>query len=197
MHLVIFPEQKPDLSTYFKPGSKFGSTAEKVEQTVIKHEKEIVYCAAKINPFAPGPPVHIHTNFDETFEVENGTLSVLINGELKRLKPGEKLFVPRGTPHKPFNETDETIRLKGEIAFPEKFAFNLVQIYGLLDNNPDFVKSPKAILQIIMFTTEGFDSYIDDGPPVVIQKVAGFLIAPMARLFGFKSYYKEYDVLKN
>jgi len=195
-HLVIFPENKPSLSTYFTPGSKFASTFERVEQTITRHENGIVYCASQINPFAPGPPVHIHTDFDETFEIKNGTLSVLLNGELKRIQPGEKLFIPKGTPHKPFNETADTIRLKGEVAFPEKFAFNLVQIYGLLDNNPDFVKSPKALLQIVMFTSEGFDSYIDDGPPVVMQKVVGFLITPLARLLGFKSYYKEYDVLR-
>ena len=69
LHLVIFPEKKPDISTYFKPGDVFYSKAENAMQTVVKQENGIVYCEAVIQPFAPGPPVHIHTGFDEVFEV--------------------------------------------------------------------------------------------------------------------------------
>lgn len=195
-HLVLFPENKPEVTTYFKTGQEFYSLAEGFRQTVIKQEKGIVYCSLQVDPFAPGPPLHIHTEFDEFVEVHNGELSLLLNGEVKKVQPGERIHIPKGTPHKPFNQTADTIHLKGYVAFPEKFAFNLVQIYGLLDNNPDFVKSPKALLQIVMFTSEGFDSYIADGPPVVIQKAVGFLITPLARLLGFKSYYKEYDVFR-
>jgi quercetin dioxygenase-like cupin family protein len=193
-HLVIFPEQKPEVVSYFKPGQQFYSSAEGFRQTVIKQEKGFVHCSLQVDPFAPGPPIHIHTDFDEFAEVANGELSVWINGEVKKVHPGEKLLIPRGTPHKPFNETADTIHLKGQVEFPEKFAFNLVQVYGFMDNTPDFDKSGETMLQMVLFTGAGFDSYIGDGPPVAAQKVVGFLITPLARLLGYKSYYKEYDV---
>mgnify|MGYP002789929317 CR=1 FL=1 len=192
-HLVIFPEKKPDISTYFQPGDVFYSKAEKASQRVVKQENGFVYCESTMEPFAPGPPVHIHTNFDEVFEIANGELSMLVNGEVKKIRPGQSLYIPKGTPHKPFNETADTIHMKGSAAFPEAFAFNLAQVYGLLDNDPNFGKSIGTMFQMSLLNQAGFDSYLDK-PPVAIQKVTAFLLTPAIRLFGYKSYYKEYDV---
>lgn len=193
LHLVIFPEKKPDISTYFKPGDVFYSTAEKAKQTVIKQENGFVYCSSMIEPFAPGPPVHIHAGFDEVFEITNGELSMMVNGQIKKIRPGESLHIPKGIPHKPFNETADTIYTKGAVAFPEKFAFGLAQVYGLLDNDPKFGKSAGTMFQMILLNNSGFDSYLEK-PPLFIQRVTGFLLTPLARLMGYKSYYKEYDV---
>lgn len=139
------------------------------------------------------PPRHIHTDFDETFEVENGELTLWVNGEIKKIRPGDVLHIPKGTPHKPYNETADTIHTKSVIAFPEKFAFNLTQVYGIMDNHPGFEKEPGIAFRMAMFQTSGFDSYVADGPPVFIQKAIGFVMAPALRLFGYKSYYKKYD----
>ncbi len=193
LHLVIFPEKKPEISNYFKPGDVFYSTQEKVSQTVVKQENGYVYCASEIQPYAPGPPVHIHTTFDEVFEVTNGELSILVNGEVKKIRPGQSLHIPKGTPHKPFNETADTIRTKDLIAFPEEFAFYLVQVYGLLAHDPKFGKSIGTMFQMTMLNSAGFDSYLDK-PPVILQKLTGFLLTPAIRLFGYKSYQKAYDV---
>ncbi len=195
LHAVIFPEKKPVISTYFKPGDVFYSKAEKVKQTVVKQENGFVYCATIIEPFAPGPPVHIHTGFDEIFEVANGELSMLVNGEVKKLRPGQSLTIPKGTPHKPFNETADSIHTKGTIAFPEKFAFHLSQVYGMLDNDPGFGKSAGTLFQMSILNRAGFDSYID-GPPVAMQKLMAFLLTPAVRLFGYGSYYEVYDLKK-
>jgi len=195
-HLVFFPEAKPEVANYFKPGTEFYSKVEGFRQTVIRQEKGIVYCSLQMDPFAAGPPEHIHTDFDEFFEIYNGELSLLINGKVTKVLPGEKVRIPRGTPHKPFNETGDTIKLKGHVAFPEKFAYNLVQVYGFMDTHPNFEKSPKTLFQLSMFASTGFDSYKGDGPPIMVQKVVGFLITPLARLVGYRSYYEEYDIMK-
>ena len=192
LHSVIFPEKKPGISTYFRPGDVFYSKAEKVRQTVIKQENGFVYCTADIDPFAPGPPEHIHTDFDEVFEITNGELSMLVNGEVKKIRPGQKLLIPKGVPHKPFNETADTIHTKGMIAFPEKFAFYLAQVYALLDNDPTFGKSAATMFQMSLLNQEGFDSYLAH-PPLFMQRVMAFLLTPGTRLFGYKSYYPEYD----
>ena len=193
LHAVIFPEKKPDISTYFKPGDIFYSKAEKVKQTVVKQENGYVYCSAVIEPFAPGPPMHIHTKFDEVFEITNGELSLWVNGEIKKLRPGQQLHIPKGTAHKPFNETADSIHTKGFIAFPEKFAFHLAQVYGLMDNDVNFGKSAGTMLQMSLLNHAGFDSYMA-GPPVFMQRAMAFLLTPATRLFGYKSYYPAYDI---
>ncbi len=196
-HLVIFPEKKPVVSTYFKPGQEFYSKAEGFRQKVWKQENEHVYCTLVVDPFAGGPPRHIHTGFDEFFAITNGELSVWVDGKIIKLHPGDTLFVPRGTPHKPFNETADTIRLKGFIAFPEKFAYHLPHVYGIMDNTPGFEQSPKTLLQMSLFASEGFDSYSADGPPVFVQKTMSFLLTPLTRILGYKSFYEEYDIRKS
>ena len=146
-----------------------------------------------MEPHADGPPKHIHTGFDELVQVENGVVSVWIDGEVKHVRPGETLTIPKGTPHKIFNETGDTIRAKGSIAFPEKFAYNLPQVYGFMDSHRDFEKSPKTLFQMAMFQQAGFDSYVADGPPVAVQKLVAIVANPVSRLFGIRSYYQEYD----
>lgn len=193
LHRVVLTENKPEISTYFKPGQQFYSRAEGFRQTVVKQENGFVYCHLEIEPFADGPPKHIHADFDETFEIENGELSVWVDDEVKKLHPGETLFVPKGMPHKPFNETGDTIHVKGAFAFPEKFAFHLLQVYALMDEEPELVNSPQMLLQMALLTRAGFDSYRADGLPVFVQKAMAFVLAPFARLAGYKSYYEKYD----
>jgi mannose-6-phosphate isomerase-like protein (cupin superfamily) len=193
LHHVVFPEQKPDVKTYFKPGQQFYSKTEGFRQKILGQSGGYVHGTLEIEPFAGGPPMHIHSDFDETFSITNGELSIWVNGELKKLKPGQEILIPKGTPHKPFNETADTIHLKGSFAFPEKFAFGLTQVYAMMDENPDFKNSPSTPIQMAMMTTAGFDSYMSDGPPMMVQKIMAFIVAPAARLFGFKSYYEKYD----
>jgi len=192
-HRIIFPEKKPGIATWFKPGQQLYSKTEGFRQTVIKQENGYVHCTLEMEPYAAGPPKHIHTGFDETFQIENGELTVWVNGGIHKIRPGEVLPIPKGVPHKPYNETGDTIRLKGAFAFPEKFAFNLAQAYGVMDDQPGFEQAPDIAFRMALFQTNGFDSYIADGPPVFIQKAMGFALAPALRLFGYRSYYKKYD----
>lgn len=195
LHMVVFPENEPKISTYFEPGQVFYSKAEGFRQTVVKQGNGLVLCSLEIEPYAPGPPKHIHADFDEFFGIENGELSVWVDGEVKRIRPGDKLHIPKGTPHQPYNETPDTIRLKGVMPFPEEFAFSLVQLYGLMDNNPDFGKLPKTLFMLAPIQQDGgFDSYLAEGPPIFIQKLTSFFLTPVARLMGYRSYYKEHDI---
>lgn len=192
-HLVLFPEQKPVVTNWFRPGQVFYSKTEGFRQTVVKQEDGYVHCTLEMEPYAAGPPKHIHTGFDETFELENGELTVWVNGETRKILPGEVLHIPKGTPHKPYNATPDTIRLKGAFSFPEKFAFNLLQVYGIMDNEPGFREKPGIFFHMALFQANGFDSYIADGPPVFIQKILSLIMTPALRIFGYKSYYKKYD----
>lgn len=194
LHLIAFPEKKPSIAEYFKPGMQFYSKVENVKQTVVRQEGGIVFCHLEIGPFAPGPPKHIHDDFDETFEIANGELTIWVDGDIVRLRPGDKLHIPSGTPHKPYNETSDTVRIFGLAAFPERFAFQLTQVYGVMDNDPAFGTSPKTILQMAMFLSNGFDSHLAEGPPRFVQAVTTFLVVPMARLLGYRSYYSAYDI---
>lgn len=195
LHLSIFPEQIPQISTYFQPGDVIKSDAEGFVQTVTRQEGGKVYCRITLEPHAEGPPKHIHTEFDELFENGAQEMTMLVGDDVVTLKPYETYNIPKGTPHKPYNPTAKPIDLTmDKFAFPEEFAFFLNQVYGYMDESPENMKPPKIILQMAMFN-QHFDSYLaEHAPPVVIQKITNFLLVPMARLLGYQSYYEKYDV---
>ena len=46
-----------------------------------------------------GPPLHLHSREDEILYAVEGTLRVLLDGELSHATPGSFVFIPRGVPH--------------------------------------------------------------------------------------------------
>ncbi len=57
----------------------------------------------------PGPPLHVHPDFDETFYVLDGTLAFRIGDDTIDAGPGTVAFVPRGTPHTFVNRSGEPV----------------------------------------------------------------------------------------
>ncbi len=123
---IIFPESEPSPDYYPREGQVFVSKSEGFRQTVLKRENNLVWLELVLEPFAPGPPEHIHGLLPENFIVAEGTLSLLVNGEKKLLRAGESLLVNPGTPHKPFNETNSRVVVKApltpEYALPEQYS---------------------------------------------------------------------------
>jgi len=95
-HWVIFPEPEVNISAFFQPGDTLYSHAEKIRLTVIKQEAGKVYCYLEAEAHAPGPPMHIHSGFDEVFKVDHGELSVMVNGKKRTLNAGEKYIIEKG-----------------------------------------------------------------------------------------------------
>jgi quercetin dioxygenase-like cupin family protein len=59
---------------------------------------------------APGPPMHYHLDFEETFTAVEGTL-LLDLGDRRgiALRPGEQVQVPRTVPHRYYNDSDRPV----------------------------------------------------------------------------------------
>jgi quercetin dioxygenase-like cupin family protein len=106
---VVFPEAEPTAEYFPSVGQVFVSKGEGFRQTILKRESGLVWSELVLEPNAPGPPEHIHSTLSENFIVTEGTLSLLVNGEKKILHPGDSLLVKPGTPHKPFNETEQRV----------------------------------------------------------------------------------------
>ena len=191
---IIFPEPEPAADYYPREGQVFVSKSEGFVQTVLKRENGLAWLELVLEPHAPGPPEHIHTTFPEKFIVADGTLSLLVNGEKKLLRAGESLLVSPGTPHKPFNETDSRVVIRGpltpEYGIPDQFTVFLSQAYGFFDESESNNQPPKALLQMSRFSPK-YDSWLAS-PPVYIQKTLFFLIGPTARLLGYRTHYEKY-----
>jgi len=191
LHHYLFPMEKVAYVTYFKPGDQMNSITEGFNQTIVSVD-EWLDSRLVIQPHASGPPEHVHTDFDETFTVKEGVLSVLINGEHKFVKAGESVFIPKGTAHKPFNKSDQLVIIEnkdGKKSFPTKFAYYLKQLYPIIDDMGENKNMLKIAMQMSVYGND-MDTWIA-GPPIIVQKALRFILAPTARLMGYKNYYES------
>ena len=195
---LIFPEAEPGTDYYPREGQVFVSKTEGFRQTVLKRDNGLVWLELVLEPRAPGPPEHIHSSLPENFIVVEGTLSLLVNGEKKLLRPGDSLLVNPGTPHKPFNETDSRVVVKPpltpEYGLPEQFTVFLTQAYGYFDESESNSQPPKVLLQMSRFSPK-YELWLAS-PPVPLQKTLFFIIGPTARLLGYRTHYEKYKPSK-
>lgn len=189
----IFPQPKSDLSNYFRPGDKLFSKTEGFDQTILAVDEHWLHTRLEVLPNSAGPPEHFHEAFEEKFTVKSGTLSILVNGEKRTLKAGETIAIPPMTRHKPFNETAESVVVESEDpkTLPLQFGYFLSQMYGFMDTFPNGPGVPDMLLQLSVYGNNA-DSWIADGPPLPVQKAMRVLMAPTARLMGYKNNYPEY-----
>jgi mannose-6-phosphate isomerase-like protein (cupin superfamily) len=67
-------------------------------------------CDYTAPPGFPGPPLHVHAGFDETFLVLEGHLTIRIRDEASRLEPGAVAFAAGAVPHTFANPELEPVR---------------------------------------------------------------------------------------
>ncbi len=60
-----------------------------------------------------GPPMHVHYLEDEEARVTAGTLSVEVGGQRIDAGPGQVVKLPRGVPHRWWNQGDQPLALEG------------------------------------------------------------------------------------
>jgi quercetin dioxygenase-like cupin family protein len=74
-----------------------GSTAIRLDHTETGDALGLVELAVPAG--YPGPPMHVHPDFDETFYVISGEVALRIGEDAHTAGPGAVAFVPRGTAH--------------------------------------------------------------------------------------------------
>ena len=80
----------------------------------------------------PGPAMHVHPDFDETFYVVAGTLAFRVGDHAYEAGPGTVAFVPRGTPHTFANASQDPAR-SFVLVTPGGFERYFEQLIDLID----------------------------------------------------------------
>jgi mannose-6-phosphate isomerase-like protein (cupin superfamily) len=78
---------------------------------VVRETPEELELEASWTPGGPRPPAHLHPAQDEHFEVLCGQLTALVDGVQRVLMVGDRLEIPRGTPHTMWNSGTEDARV--------------------------------------------------------------------------------------
>jgi quercetin dioxygenase-like cupin family protein len=138
---------------------------------------------------APGTPEMVHPLQDESFEILSGSLDFRIAGQERRLEAGESLFIPKGTPHNWWNESDgeahALVELRPALRSEELFA----NLYGLLSEKGDL---PNPLQMAVLFNEHFMEGYLTK-PPLLVQKAMFGVLAPVGKLLGYSAHYPKYS----
>lgn len=121
-----------------------------------------------------------------------GTLTLIWNGKERVLNPGDSLTVPGGDSHQPLNnDTTELVTISW-VRPAAKHDLMLGQTHGFLTERIIPRSKWEFFLQAMLFV-DYYGTYTAE-IPVRVQKILSFLIAPTARLTGYKTWRPEYSM---
>jgi mannose-6-phosphate isomerase-like protein (cupin superfamily) len=184
-HYVVFPEEEPPAWAFARSGHSFETpTGERFRliRGSIETGGEFSEAHFDLVPGGHAARAHIHPHQEERFDVLSGSLTALVGDQERVVLPGDTLVVPPGTPHQPFNRGDVEMRSIARITPAGKLGLFFGQLSGL-GFKPSF-------LQMMLFV-QAYDVYPATPPPAVVR-VISFLLAPTARLVGYRSFYPQY-----
>lgn len=189
IHLVAFPMPPPDPRTFPRAGDRFASRVEGFSQEILGVDEDgRVAMRLVIAPGAGGPPRHRHDAFTERFTVKEGTLTLEVDGRVIDIAAGQSHEIPAGVPHRPFNPGSTPVVVEGEGAMPVGFAACLVQIYKIMDGEPE-ARGRSMALQTAVHDAR-CDTHLDAVPPGAEQAMK-LLVGPWARVAGYRAWYPE------
>jgi mannose-6-phosphate isomerase-like protein (cupin superfamily) len=132
--------------------------------------------------------VHIHPYADEHFTVKAGRIKVVIAGKEHVIGPGQRAVVPRGKPHFFANVGEGTAEVTIEftpaqqhLRFFANFASTAARQTHWFSKQGD----PHFLLIALILNTYRDHLYLA-GPPIFLQKLIFAVLAPLARLRGYR-----------
>ena len=142
-----------------------------------------------LEPFGAVPLSHVHPDTEETFTVLEGQIRFVQDDQTDTLSAGDSVTVPPGVGHAMSNPDAKAAIVQVTMTPTRGMGLALTQVHGFLGQDP--TPNPvEEFLQMLRFA-ERYDVYRAD-LPVWFQKLGIFMLAPTARLLGFRSFYPEY-----
>lgn len=158
---------------------------------------ELVELELVAEPFAAGPPEHVHDHQEERFEILAGSVTGTLDGKPFTATAGDSLVVSAGTPHQWWNDGEEELRARVEVRPALEIAEFLETVYGLAADGKTNAKGIPNPLQMAVIADHYWETNHLVSPPAPIQKLVFSLLAPLGRLVGYRAFYPEYSSQSN
>ncbi len=143
------------------------------------------------NP-VPGERAVVRLGTEEWFTVMGGRVGFRIDGRESIARIGERLHVPPGVAHDWWNAGDEEARVIVEVSPAERFEEAIANSFGLAQDGKTNDKGMPNLLQAALFAREFEDVLYFTKPPRPVQKILFGILAPVARLLGYRGSYPQY-----
>lgn len=137
-------------------------------------------------------PNHFHVFQDETFEVISGQLTFLKEGKTITLSAGEKITLPKNVPHNHYNSNDTEVVYIHSVKPALDFDYLIENLIGLIADGKGKNGKLGLVQELVSVKYLESKSYLAD-IPLGLQKILANVIAPAARIFGYRAIYKKYS----
>ena len=159
-------------------------------KTAAETDGELLLMCVELLP-GGGIPLHYHSAFTEQFEVVEGQLGVMLNGQHHVLKAGESIFIPLKTNHRFFNTFDVPVTFITEVRPARTFEQSLRVSYGLAcDGKTTKQGLPKNLL-LLGLHLQLVETYLP-AIPFWIQRFGGGMLAFLGRSLGQDKVLQKY-----
>lgn len=142
-------------------------------------------------PHIVGPAAHVHPKQEEYFEVLDGTLSARVGKRDLTLQPGESFTVPKRTPHTWWNGGDEELHGYVELRPSMNMRDEFEALFALGRAGRTDETGVPNLLQVAVLLDAYPDTIYRAGLPIPIQKLGIKMLAPVARMLGYRARYPE------
>lgn len=127
------------------------------------------------------PPPHIHPTPEESFEVIDGALDLMVDGQWRTLKLGESASVAPGTLHTFRNRCGKTVRVRNVHRPAVRFEDYIEHIYRLMKaRGIKGVRDPRVPIYLSMLMLEYPDTI---RPGRARERIGMGALAGLGRLF--------------
>lgn len=136
-------------------------------------------------PTAVPEPVHVHPHQETSAEVVSGTLRFVVDGEERRLGPGDAITIPAGVPHHFVND-GETDAVAIQEARPALRTAEFFETYFAMAARGELDEHGRpSLLRSALLGPAFADEIRLVSPPWPVQRAAYALLAPIARVRGY------------
>ena len=137
-------------------------------------------------PPAPAEPMHIHPNQVSGATVTAGELVFEVDGEEKRVGPGESIEIPAGVPHRFRNEGDEDVVSEQVFRPALDIASFFETFFALAQRDELDDKGMPGTLQLMAIVPEFGEEIRPVSPPWPVLKALSAVLGPVARMRGYE-----------
>lgn len=138
-------------------------------------------------PGGDAEPMHIHPFQESRAEVVAGTLRFHVNGATRHVGAGEAITIPAGVPHHFANDGDEDVVAIQELRPALRTAEFFQTYFGLAERGELDRQGKPSLLRSAILGREFAAEIRLASPPWLLQHAAYALLAPIARLRGYRN----------
>ena len=153
---------------------------------------ELLISELYVSPGGRVAAEHVHPTIHEWFTVLSGRVGFRIDGHESVAEIGQRLHVSPGTAHDWWNAGEDVAHVVVEVSPAARFEEAISTTFGLARDGKTNAKGMPDLFQLSLVAREFGDVLYFTNPPRVVQKVLFAVLAPVARMLGYKGSHPEY-----